>query len=43
LDAPVIRVNSMDIPLSYSPSYIDVTIPNVKRTLEAIQQVLYKA
>jgi len=43
LDAPVIRVNSMDIPLSYSPSYIDVTIPNVKRTVEAIQQVLYKA
>jgi pyruvate dehydrogenase E1 component beta subunit len=43
LDAPVIRVNSMDIPLSYSPSYIDVTIPNVKRTVEAIQKVLYKA
>ena len=43
LDAPVIRVNSMDIPLSYSPAYIDVTIPNVKRTVEAIQKVLYKA
>jgi pyruvate dehydrogenase E1 component beta subunit len=33
----------MDIPLSYAPSYIDVTIPNVKRTVEAIQKVLYKA
>jgi pyruvate dehydrogenase E1 component beta subunit len=43
LDAPIIRVNSMDIPLSYSPAYIDVTIPNVKRTVEAIQKVLYKA
>ncbi|RZS96217.1 pyruvate dehydrogenase complex E1 component subunit beta [Cecembia calidifontis] len=42
LDAPVIRVNSMDVPLSYAPTYIDVTIPNVKRTLEAVKQVMYK-
>lgn len=43
LDAPVIRVNSMDIPLSYAPSYIDVTIPNVKRTVEAINKVMYRS
>ncbi|PSL05052.1 pyruvate dehydrogenase complex E1 component subunit beta [Cecembia rubra] len=42
LDAPVIRVNSMDVPLSYAPTYIDITIPNVKRTLEAVKQVMYK-
>jgi pyruvate dehydrogenase E1 component beta subunit len=42
LDAPVIRVNSMDIPLSYAPTYIEVTLPNVKRTLEAVKQVMYK-
>ncbi len=42
LDAPVIRVNSMDIPLSYAPTYIEVTIPNVKRTLDAVKQVMYK-
>jgi pyruvate dehydrogenase E1 component beta subunit len=42
LDAPVIRVNSMDIPLSYSPNYIDVTLPNVKRTIDAIKKVTYK-
>jgi pyruvate dehydrogenase E1 component beta subunit len=42
LDAPVIRVNSMDIPLSYSASYIDVTLPNVKRTIDAIKKVTYK-
>ena len=42
LDAPVIRVNSMDIPLSYAPTYIDATIPNVKRTVDAINKVLYK-
>ena len=43
LDAPVIRVNSMDIPLSYAPTYIDATIPNVKRTVDAIKKVMYKA
>jgi pyruvate dehydrogenase E1 component beta subunit len=42
LDAPVIRVNSMDVPLSYAPTYIDVTIPNVKRTLDAVNQVMYR-
>jgi pyruvate dehydrogenase E1 component beta subunit len=42
LDSPVIRVNSMDVPLSYAPSYIDVTIPNVKRTIDAVKQVMYK-
>ena len=42
LDAPIVRVNSMDIPLSYSPAYIDVTLPNVKRTVEAIKTVTYR-
>lgn len=42
LDAPVIRVNSMDIPLSYAPTYIEATIPNVKRTIEAVKKVTYK-
>ncbi len=41
LDAPVLRVNSMDIPLSYSPTYIEATLPNVKRTIEAVKQVTY--
>ncbi len=42
LDAPVLRVNSMDIPLSYSPAYIEVTLPNVKRTIDAVKTVTYK-
>jgi pyruvate dehydrogenase E1 component beta subunit len=42
LDAPVLRVNSMDIPLSYAPQYIEATLPNVKRTVEAVKQVCYK-
>lgn len=42
LDAPILRVNSMDIPLSYSGPYIEATLPNAKRTVEAIKQVCYK-
>ncbi len=42
LDAPVVRVNSMDVPLSYSPTYIEATIPNVKRTFDAVKSVTYK-
>jgi len=42
LDAPVVRVNSMDVPLSYAPTYIEATIPNVKRTIDAVKSVTYK-
>ncbi|MDP5121111.1 MAG: pyruvate dehydrogenase complex E1 component subunit beta [Spirosomaceae bacterium] len=42
LDAPVIRVNNMDIPLHYAPTLIDVTLPNVARTISAVKEVLYK-
>ena len=42
LDAPIHRVNSMDLPLPYAPTLIDVILPNVKRTVEAIKAVLYK-
>jgi pyruvate dehydrogenase E1 component beta subunit len=42
LDAPVMRVNSMDIPLSYAPTYIEATLPNAKRTIEAVKAVTYK-
>lgn len=43
LDSPIIRVNSMDIPLSYAPSYIEATLPNVARTIDAIKKVTYKS
>ena len=42
LDSPVLRVTSMDIPLSYAPTFIEVTLPNVKRTIEAVKKVCYK-
>ncbi|WP_250631430.1 pyruvate dehydrogenase complex E1 component subunit beta [Rhodoflexus caldus] len=42
LDAPVLRVNSMDVPLSYAPTLIEAVLPNVKRTMQAIKSVLYR-
>lgn len=42
LDAPVKRVNSFDLPLPYAPTLIDAILPNVKRTLEAVDSVLYR-
>jgi pyruvate dehydrogenase E1 component beta subunit len=41
LDAPVGRVNSMDVPLAYAPVLIEASLPNVKRTIEAAKSALY--
>lgn len=43
LDAPIIRVNSRDVPLPYAPTLIEEVLPNVKRTVAAVKSVLYKA
>ncbi len=42
LDAPVVRVNSMDLPLHYAPTLIEVIVPSVARTIEAVKTVTYK-
>ncbi|SFF27218.1 pyruvate dehydrogenase complex E1 component subunit beta [Thermoflexibacter ruber] len=42
LDAPIFRVNSMDVPLPYAPTLIEAVLPNVKRTVDAIHRVLYR-
>ncbi len=41
LDAPVHRVNSLDLPLPYAPTLIEEILPNVKRTIEAVKSVTY--
>ncbi|MCS6831961.1 MAG: pyruvate dehydrogenase complex E1 component subunit beta [Flammeovirgaceae bacterium] len=41
LDAPIYRVNSKDVPLPYAPTLIEVALPNVKRTVEALKTVCY--
>lgn len=40
LDAPVYRVTNMDLPLPYAPTLIEVILPNVKKTIEAIKASL---
>lgn len=42
LDAPINKVNSMDVPLGYAPTLIEAALPNVKRTIEAIEAVMYR-
>ena len=41
MDAPVIRVTAADTPLPYAPTLIDAWLPNPKRVIEAVRQVLY--
>ena len=42
LDAPIKRVNSLDLPLPYAPTLIEEILPNVKKTLAAVDAVMYK-
>ncbi len=42
LDAPVMRVTNRDVPLPYAPTLIEEILPNVKRTVDAVNAVLYK-
>ena len=42
LDAPVLRVTNKDVPLAYAPTLIEATLPNAKRTIEAVNAVLYR-
>lgn len=42
LDAPVQRINSMDVPLPYAPTLIEAILPNVKRTVKAVKAVMYR-
>ena len=42
LDAPVQRVASLDVPLSYAPTLVEAVLPNVKRAIEAVNTVMYR-
>lgn len=41
LDAPIQRINSMDVPLGYAPTLIEEVLPNPKRTIDAVKSVMY--
>jgi pyruvate dehydrogenase E1 component beta subunit len=42
MDAPVIRVNSLDLPLPYAATLLEAILPSVARTIEAVKAVTYK-
>lgn len=42
LDAPIHRINSLDVPLPYAPTLIDAILPNVDRTVRAVKAVMYR-
>ena len=41
LDAPIQRVNSRDVPLSYASTLVEVSLPNAARTIKAVKEVMY--
>jgi pyruvate dehydrogenase E1 component beta subunit len=41
LDAPILRVMGMDVPLPYAPTLIEAYLPNVTRTIKAVKEVMY--
>lgn len=42
LDAPVVRVNSADVSLPYAPTLVEAYLPNPKKVLDAVNQVMYR-
>ena len=42
LDAPIQKVNNLDVPLPYAPTLIEAVLPNTQKTLEALNAVLYR-
>ncbi|TDG95288.1 pyruvate dehydrogenase complex E1 component subunit beta [Cardinium endosymbiont of Culicoides punctatus] len=41
LDAPIQKINSLDVPLPYAPTLIEAILPNVSKTVSALKSVLY--
>lgn len=41
LDAPIKKINNLDIPLPYSPALVNQVLPNTKNVIEALKSVLY--
>lgn len=42
LDAPVQRITNEDVPLPYAPTLIEAILPNVKRTIDAVNASMYR-
>jgi len=42
LDAPISRVTTRDTPLPYAPTLVEAFLPNVKRVVDAVNEVMYR-
>jgi len=42
LDAPILKINSADVPLPYAPTLIQEALPSVEKIIQAIHAVLYQ-
>ncbi len=43
LDAPIRRVTCADVPLPYAPTLIEASLPNAKRVIQAVKDVMYRS
>jgi pyruvate dehydrogenase E1 component beta subunit len=41
LDAPVVRVNGADVPMSYSMPLVVAYLPSVDKVVRAVKEVMY--
>lgn len=41
LDAPILRVNSLDTSLPYAPTLVEAWIPNPAKVIKAVKEVMY--
>jgi len=42
LDAPIMKINNLDVPLPYAPTLIEAILPNVSKTVKAAKAVMYR-
>ncbi|MDZ4758333.1 MAG: pyruvate dehydrogenase complex E1 component subunit beta [Bacteroidota bacterium] len=41
LDAPVKRITTLDVPLGYAPTFVEIFLPSIKRTIDAVKSAMY--
>ncbi len=41
LDAPILRITGADVPLPYAPTLIAAGLPNAKKVIKAVKEVMY--
>ncbi|WP_052592367.1 MULTISPECIES: pyruvate dehydrogenase complex E1 component subunit beta [unclassified Aureispira] len=42
LDAPVTRINSLDVSMCYAPTLVDAFLPSAEKVIKAVKEVLYR-